>query len=180
LLKDPLNSLTLAGSALIFSPFSLTAFPSSSIWNLRFSNKNIYPLFEPNTASSTYFPTQSFKNVTFYPNNFSKGSTTGFIECVSTLFPSGLPKWLAKTMLLGFYSKTFLILGKAAYTLVKFLTFPSLTGTLKSTLIKTLEFYIFLSILSIPIFLDNIDFRIFFFLIYFSYKLFLALILTSK
>jgi len=52
-------------SALVFSPATFRPFPSSSIWNRRFSNRNIDPGAGSAQAFSTSGPTQSGKNVTF-------------------------------------------------------------------------------------------------------------------
>ena len=50
--------------------------------------------------------------------------------------PFGRPKWLNKISFAP-WSNAYLIVGSAAVILVSSETFPSLIGTLKSTLIKT-------------------------------------------
>lgn len=83
-------------------------------------------------------PTQSLTNLTFYPKRYSNSETTGNKEFLVLAFPLGLPKWDIRTKDLGFSLKIFLIEGIAPKILVLSLIYPSLTGTLKSTLIKTL------------------------------------------
>lgn len=59
-------------------------------------------------------------------------------------------------MPLGFYSIIFCKLGIVSFILVTSLTWPSFNGTLKSTLIKTLDYWSYERIWFNPI-LDNIS-----------------------
>jgi len=77
--------------------FSSIPFPSSSTWKRKFSNKTIF--VEPSVgsffsehSSSTSFPIQSFKKITFLFNNFSNLSATGANVNFGIIIPSGLPK----------------------------------------------------------------------------------------
>jgi hypothetical protein len=62
--NDSLNFFTSSLSAFTFSPAAFTPFPSSSMWNRRFSKRNIVPGAGSAQAFSTSGPTQSGKNVT--------------------------------------------------------------------------------------------------------------------
>ncbi len=82
-------------------PCSSLKEPSSSAWNLRFSRRMISPFWGLAQASSMEAPTQSSRNLTFFPKSCSKIGTTGFKECLATFLPSGLPRWLQSTTLLA-------------------------------------------------------------------------------
>lgn len=96
-----LNSLTEFGSAFVLFPYLSFEEPSYSIWNLTFSHKNTCPSLELFTWLWTYGPTQSFKNVTFFPINLSKSGMIGCNEYLGLGFPLGLPRCERMTNDLG-------------------------------------------------------------------------------
>ena len=69
------------------------------------------PPFDRVTSLYTFYPTQSSKNVTGFPNSDWRGSSTGFKECFAVLCPLGLPRWESKTKDLGLCLSNYWIVG---------------------------------------------------------------------
>jgi len=130
--------------------------PSSARWNQTFSSMMISPPVDPIQAFSISGPTQSERNRILVFKRSSRQATVGFIEYYSSLCPSGLPRWLIKIIDFAPFFLRKSIVGRVETILVGSLIFPSLIGTLKSTLIRTHLSFIKCGIQSIVSFLDNI------------------------
>lgn len=71
-----------------------------------------------------------------WSNSFRTGAT-GFIEYLSSLWPSGRPRWDINTTLFAFWSKAYLTVSRAATIRCVLVMTPFFIGTLKSTLINS-------------------------------------------
>ena len=82
-------------------------------------------------------PITSGARVTFFPRSFSNSAATGASENAGFFCPLGRPRCVITTSDAPL-SRIYLIVGRAALIRVLSVTTPSLRGTLKSTLIRTL------------------------------------------
>mmetsp|Transcript_18058 Transcript_18058/g.56237 ORF Transcript_18058/g.56237 Transcript_18058/m.56237 type:complete len:263 (+) Transcript_18058:264-1052(+) len=140
LAREARKAATLAGSALSFSPDSVVALPSSSMWKRRFSSRITEPSAGAAHAASTSSPTQSERKVIGLPSSFSSSPATGLSENLSTREPSGRPRCDMSTTDLAPESRQCLIVGRApsmrAVLVILLGSFLS-CGTLKSTRMST-------------------------------------------
>jgi hypothetical protein len=92
LVNDFLNSFTFALSAETLVPSDFLAFPSSSIWNLKFSRRITDPFYGFEVTDSAFSPTQASTKVTGLPSSFYSSGATGFNEYLAFGDPFGLPR----------------------------------------------------------------------------------------
>ena len=122
-----------------FGLFFDSALPFKSS-HLVFSNMMICPGSIFFTASLTSGPVGWGTKVTFFPNNLLNSVATGFKDFLALSASSLILPKCDNRITLAFASNALLIVGKAATILLLLVIFPSLIGTLKSTLIITFLF----------------------------------------
>src|SRR5437867_363301 len=112
------------------------SFFSSSAWKRRFSRRIVSPGRIRLTASSVPIPSASPVTGTLRRSSWPSRWPTGRRRSPSWTFPSGRPRWLARTTRAPSFRRV-TIVGSAARMRESSVTLPSASGTLKSTRTKT-------------------------------------------